>query len=70
MCFYLCFDNERNFKSSYINTASLWCIVLKNQRRLCKQLTSVLQACINISYEKRYLIVILVSRKYTLYILF
>lgn len=46
---YLCFDNERNFKSSYINTASLWCIVLKNQRRLCKQLTSVLQACINIS---------------------
>lgn len=46
------------------------CIVLKNQRRLCKQLTSVLQACINISYEKRYLIVILVSRKYTLYILF
>lgn len=46
---YLCFDNERNFKSSYINTASLWCIVLKSQRRLCKQLTSVLQACINIS---------------------
>lgn len=29
------------------------CIVLKNQRRLCKQLTSVLQACINISKGKK-----------------